>query len=184
MALDAGYGFRSQMDGRNHGAGALLAFDTPALLGPLSARVDLMTLTVFGASGSRPRDNRDPLTLLAAAPCVAYLVDEGDVQALFSLGPLLGGTLDGGARDWSAGALVGLGLRLPITPSISGEARLLLPVVLWDRGAVTPPIERVQGDGSLSRWPLQAMFLAGVVFDPLALLADPEVAPARTAQLE
>jgi hypothetical protein len=181
VALAAGYTFRSQIDGRQHGVAALASADSPSW-GPLALRADVLALWIPGADrdDEDPFANRADLALAGGALSLVYRFDETDVRALAAVGPLAALSVDGDAAALRAGALASAGLRFPILPGVDVEGRLLLPVLLYGPEGFTAPIDRANPDGTLAAWPLQFSFLLGVALDPVALfasLADPPSEP-------
>ncbi len=164
--MDAGYAFRSQPDGRNHGAAAAAYLDIP-LPGPFALRPEGLLLG-FGGLDAAP----SPLGLFAGALSLVYSFDDTDVQALAAVGPLAGVSVAGGPPELRAGALASLGLRLPVADFAGLEARVALPLVLYGPKGLSLPGQPAFADGSPVDFPLQTAFFIGATFD-LGRLAGP-----------
>jgi hypothetical protein len=169
VGLDAGYVFRSQTDGRSHGAGAAAFLDVPLPLwprSPLGVRAELLSLG-FGGSEDVPAT----LGLLGGALSLLYSFDDSDLVALGSVGPLAGLVVDGPVTEAQAGVLVTLGVAFPVAPAARLQARVLVPAPLAGPGGWWTPGQRVLDDGSPVAFPLQAGFQLGIALDLEGLFA-------------
>lgn len=175
--LGAGYAFRSQVDGRNHGAGARLFLDVP-LPGPFALRPELLSLGFQGAAPAPDAADvavRNPQSLgfVAGALSIVYSFDDSDLEALASVGPLAGVSLE---RSFAmhAGLLAGIGLRVPVAGAASLDVQVSSPVVIVGPKGITAPGQGGYADGTLVELPLQALFSLGLVVDVEALFAAEE----------
>lgn len=172
--LGAGYTFRSQGDGRNHGAGAQLFLDVP-LPGPFAVRPELVSLGFQGASpATDPADldvrNPQSLGFLAGALSLVYSFDDSDLEALASVGPLAGVSVE---RSFAmhGGLLAAIGVRIPVAGAASLDVEVSSPFVILGPKGVTAPGQSAYADGTLVELPLQALFSIGLVVDVEALFA-------------
>lgn len=165
--LSAGYAFRSQSDGRNHGAGAQVFVDIP-LPGPFALRPELISL---GFQGSEA--NPQSLGFFAGALSLAYSFDDSDLEAVASVGPLAGVSIE---RSFAmhGGLLAGIGIRTPVTSAASLDVEVSSPFVVVGAKGITFPGQTAYLDGTPVELPLQVLFSIGLVVDIEALFAAAE----------
>lgn len=180
-SLLVGYVFRSVADGRQHGVSALASVESPSW-GPLALRLDGLALFVPGSTRDEPGDVARDLTLAGGSLALTYRFDDSDIAALLGIGPLAAAAVDGDHVAPLFGALLSVGLRLPVIVGADVEARLAIPLAFVAEGSFVTPGQRALADGTPLPWPLQVSFFLGGHFDPLAWLADPVAPEAKTGE--